>query len=80
MISPENLLKPFANKSTNKDTLCFQFTSTSGKLPTLKDTENYNLSLTRLGRKRKLPMQEPIETVIRAYQNFEIVDERYMKE
>ena len=33
-----------------------------------------NLSLTRIGRKRKLPKQEPIETIIiRAQQNFQIV-------
>ena len=64
IISPENLLKFFVNKNTKKDILSFQLTSISGKLATLKDKKIHNLSLTRLGRKRKLPMQEPIETVI----------------
>ena len=33
----------------------------------------YNSSSTRLGRKRKLPMQEPIETIIVcAQQNFDV--------
>ena len=58
----------------NKDSLNFQLTSVSGNLPILKDKKIHNLSLTRIGRKRKLPMQELIETVIiRAQQNFEIV-------
>ena len=47
--------------------------SISGAVPALKDKKIRDLSLTRLGRKRKLPMQEPIETVImRAQQNFEV--------
>ena len=74
IISPENLLKCFVKKNTNKDFLSFQVASVSGNLPILKDKKIHNLSLTRIGRKRKLPMQEPIETVIiRAQQNFEIV-------
>ena len=74
LISPENLLKFFVKKNTNKGSLSFQLTSVSGNLPILKDKKIHNLSLTRIGRKRKLPMQEPIETVIiRAQQNFEIV-------
>ena len=74
IISPENLLKFFVNKNTNKDSLSFQLTSISGNLPTLKDKKIHNLSLTKIGRKSKLPMQEPIETIIiRAQQNFEIV-------
>ena len=72
--SPENLLKFFANKNTNKDTLSFQLTSIIGKLPTLKDKKIHNLSLKRLGRKRKLLMEKPIEMVIIcAQQNFKIV-------
>ena len=40
----------------------------------LKIKKICNLSLTRIGRKRKLPKQEPIETIIiRAQQNFQIV-------
>ena len=74
IISPENLLKCFVNKNTNKDSLSFQLTSISGNLPTLKDKKIHNLSLTKIGRKSKVPMQEPIETIIiRTQQNFEIV-------
>ena len=40
----------------------------------LKIKKIRNLSLTRIGRKGKLPKQEPIETIIiRAQQNFQIV-------
>ena len=64
----------FVNKDTIKNSLSFQLTSISGNLPTLKDKRIHNLSLTTIGRKRKLPMQEPIETIImQAQQNFEIV-------
>ena len=74
IISPENLLKLFVKKNTNRDSLSFQLTSVSGNLPTLTDKKIHNLSLTRIGRKRKLPMQEPIETIIIcAQENFEIV-------
>ena len=42
--------------------------------PKKKDNKIHNFSITRLGRKRKLPMQEPVETIIApAQQNFEVV-------
>ena len=47
IISPENFLNFF---------LSFQLTSISGNLPTLKDKKIHNLSLTRIGKKRKLAM------------------------
>ena len=72
-MSPENLLKFLVNRDTVRNNLSFQLTSISGAVPALKDKKIHDLSLTRLGRKRKLPMQEPIETVImRAQQNFEV--------
>ena len=37
IISPENFLKFFVNRDTNKDSLNFQLTSISGNLPTLID-------------------------------------------
>ena len=75
IISPENFLKFFVNRDTNKDSLSFQLKSISGNLPTLKDKKIHNLSLTRIGRKRKLSMQELIETIIiHTQQNFEIID------
>ena len=73
IISPENLLKFLVNRDTIRNNLSFQLTSISGTVPTLKDKKIHDLSLTRLGRKRKLPMQEPIETVIiHAQQSFEV--------
>ena len=49
------------------------FTSISGTVSTLKDKKIHDLSLTRLGKTRKLQMQEPVETVlIHAQQSFEI--------
>ena len=72
--SSEKFFKFFVSKDKNKDSLSFQLTGISGELPVLKDKKIHNLSLTRIGRKRKLPMQEPIETIIIcAQQNFEIV-------
>ena len=39
-----------------------------------KIQKNSHFSITRLGKKRKLPMQKPIETIIvRAQQNFDVV-------
>ena len=73
IIRPENLLKFLVNRDTIRSNRSFLLTSISGTVPTLKDKKIHDLSLTRLGRKRKLPMWEPIETVIiRAQQNFEV--------
>ena len=70
----ENFLNCFVNKDTTKNYLNFQLTIRSGKIPKLKENKAYNFSLTKIGRKRKLPVQEPIETVIIcAQQSFEIV-------
>ena len=73
IISPEKLLKFLVNKDTNKNSLSFQLTKINGELPVLKDKKVHNFSLTRIGRKRKLPMQDPTETIIiHVQQNFEI--------
>ena len=40
IISPENFLKFFVNRDTNKDSLSFQLTSLSGNLPSLKDKKS----------------------------------------
>ena len=66
-------LKFYADKDTTKDSLNFQLTSVSGKIPKLQDKKIYNLRLSRIGQKRKRQMTEPIETVSTcAQQNFEI--------
>ena len=50
-----------------------QLTSVIGKLPKFKYKKIYNLSLTKIGEKRKSQMAEPIETVIiPTQQSFEI--------
>ena len=52
----------------------FQLTNVSGNIPKTKDNKIHHFSITRLWRKRKVAIQEPIETVIvRAKQNFDVV-------
>ena len=73
IISPEKLLEFFVNRDKNKESLNFQLTKISGELQALKDKKIHNFSLTRIGQKRKLSMQEPAETIIIwAQQNLEI--------
>ena len=73
MVSPEELLKFYVDKDVTKNSLSFQLTSISGNIPVLKDKKTHNLSLTRIGEKRKRIMAEPVETiVIHAQQNFEV--------
>ena len=73
IISPENLLKFLVNRDIVGNNLSLQLTNISGAVPTLKYKKIHDLSLTSLCRIRKLPIQEPIETVIiRAQQNFEV--------
>ena len=74
LIAAEYLLTFLVEKDTIRNNLSFQLTNISGNIPKIKESKIYNFSITRLGRKRKLPMQEPIETIIvRAQQNFDIV-------
>ena len=66
-------MKFFVDKDKNKNSLSFQLTDISGKIPKLKDKKVHNFSLARIGQNRKRQMTEPIETVIiRAQQIFEI--------
>ena len=53
IISSEDLVKFLVNKDTIKNRLSFQLTSISGNIPKLKDKKIHNLSLTRLGKKKK---------------------------
>ena len=74
LIAAENLLKFLVEKETIRNNLSFQLTNISGNITKIKDNKIYNISMTRLGRKRKLLMQELIKTIIvRAQQNFDIV-------
>ena len=68
IVSPENSLKFLVDKDTVRNNLSFQLASIRGAVQ-----KTHDLSLTKLGRKRKLPMLEPIETlIIRTQQNFEV--------
>ena len=60
-------------KNTLKKELKFQLTNIGRKNPKVKDNKIYYFSVIRLGKKRKINMGQPIETiVVRAQQNFEI--------
>ena len=66
-------MKFFVDKDKNKNYLSFQLTKINGKIPKLQEKKVHNLSLTRIGQKRKREMTETAKTVIiRAQQNFEI--------
>ena len=74
LLSAGNFLKFSVNKNTLKDELKFQVTNISGKHPKTKDKRIYDFSIMRIGRKRKLSMAEPIETiVVCAQQSFEVI-------
>ena len=63
-------------KDTLKDSLSFQLTNVSGKIPQLRDSKIYNFSLSRIEKKkkkRKRQLPEPTESVIiHAQQNFDV--------
>ena len=60
-------------KNTLKKELKFQLTNIGRKNPKVKDSKIYDFSVIRLGKKRKINMAQPIETiVVCAQQNFEI--------
>ena len=73
IISPENSLKFSIEKDTTKNSIDFQLTSISGKLPKIWDKKIYNFSLSQIGSKSKKQITEPIESVIiRGQQKFEL--------
>ena len=75
IITPKNPLKSSVEKDITKNSVDFQLTSISGKLPKIRDKKIYNFSLTQIGSKRKKQMAEPIESVIiRGQQKFELND------
>ena len=53
LISSEDSVKLLVKEDTIKNSLSFQLTNISGSIPILKDKKIHNLSLTRLGRKKK---------------------------
>ena len=66
-------MKLFVDKDKNRNSLSFQLTDISGKIPKLKDKKVHNFSLTTIEQKKKRQIAEPIETVIiRIRQSYEI--------
>ena len=73
MLNVSNFLKFYIERRSLKKSLKFQLDHIDGKNSKIKDKKIHNFSITRLGKKRKLDMSQPIETVIvRAQQNFDI--------
>ena len=73
IINLEEFLKFYVDKDVTKNSLSFQLTRISGNVPVPKDRKIHNLSLIRIGKKRKRIMAKPVETVIIcAQQNFEV--------
>ena len=72
----ESLTKAYKfliEKNSLRNELKFQLTNITGNIPKTKDNKIHNFSMTHLGRKRKLPLKEPIETIVVCpQQNFEI--------
>ena len=60
IVSPEEHLKSFVNRNTTKNSLSFQLTNINGNIPKLKDEKIYNLSLIKIGEKRKRQMSKPV--------------------
>ena len=55
----KNPLKFLVSKDSIRNTLDFQLTEIVGNLPKLNDKKIYNFSLTGIGTKRKVQMNEP---------------------
>ena len=64
IVSFMNPLKFSVVKDTIKTASDFQLTNIKGNLPVLNDKKILNFSFTEIGNKRKLKMNEPIQTVI----------------
>ena len=74
LLDAGNFLNFLVEQNSLRNELKFQLTNISENIPKTKDNEAHQFSITRLGRKRKLAIQEPVETIIVCVQqNFEIV-------
>ena len=73
-MSWEKFLKFYVDKDMIRNSLSLQLTNIGGDdIPKLNDSKTYNFSVTRIRKKRKRKMAQPIETVIACVQqNFEI--------
>ena len=76
LLDVSNTLKFYIERRALKKGLKFQLVHINGDNPVIKDKKIHNFSITRLGKKRKLNMSQPIETIIiRAQQNFDVVSD-----
>ena len=57
-------LKFFGEKQVLKRELKFQHAYMNGENPKIKDIKIYNFSIARLGKKGKLEMSQPIQSII----------------
>ena len=64
MLDVSNFLKFYIEIRSLKKSSKFQLADIDGQNPKIKDKEIHNFSIRRLGKKRKLNMSQPIETVI----------------
>ena len=74
LLDVSNFLKFYIERRSLKKSFNFQLAHINRKNPKIKDKKIHNFSITRLGKKRKLDMSQPIETVrIRAQQTFDLI-------
>ena len=74
LISSSDFLKFLIEKKSLKDNLKLQLAYVDGSEVKTSDKKIYDFSITKLGKRRKSIMSEPIETIIiRAQQDFDVV-------
>ena len=73
LLSADNFLKFFIEKDTVKKNLSLQLKHIDGSKVKTSDEKAHHFSITKLGKRKKTKMVEPIESVIiRAQQNFDV--------
>ena len=73
LISSSEFLKFLIDKKSLKDNLKLQLAHVDGSEVKTSDKKIYVFSITKLGKRRKNIMSEPIETIIRGQQDFDVV-------
>ena len=74
LISSSDFLKFLIDNKSLKDNLKLQLAHVDGLEVRTSDKKIYDFSITKLGKRRKNIMSEPIETIIiRAQQDFDVV-------
>ena len=74
LINLSDFLKFFIKKRSLKNNISLQLLNVNGSVVKTSDKKIHDFSITKLRKKRKNSMREPIETIIiRAQRNFEVV-------